>query len=80
MTDAPHMLKVTVELLPDGREAGRRVLATAKIDRVKNGALADYRVELDEDIQGEIGAAALRVIHALPRPSGTSSHVQLRSP
>ena len=53
------MLKVTVELWPGGRESGSRVLATAKIGRVKNGALADYRVELQEDVQGEIGAATL---------------------
>lgn len=54
------MLKVTVELWPGGRESGSRVLATAKIGRVKNGALADYKVELQEDVQGEIGAATLR--------------------
>ncbi|MFL9886173.1 hypothetical protein PQR66_24245 [Paraburkholderia agricolaris] len=54
------MLRVTVELWPGGRESGSRVLATAKIGRVKNGALADYKVELHEDVQGEIATAALR--------------------
>ena len=54
------MLKVTVELWPGGRESGSRVLATAKIGRIKNGALADYRVELQEDVQGEIATATLR--------------------
>jgi hypothetical protein len=53
------MLRVTVELWPGGRESGSRVLATAKIGRIKNGALADYKVELHEDVQGEIGAATL---------------------
>jgi hypothetical protein len=58
------MLRVTVELWPGGRESGRRVLATANIGRIKNGALADYKVELHEDVQGEIGTAAL---HDYPR-------------
>ncbi|MGF7000806.1 hypothetical protein P3T25_009199 [Paraburkholderia sp. GAS32] len=53
------MLRVTVELWPGGRESGSRVLATANIGRVKNGAVADYRVKLQEDVQGEIGAATL---------------------
>jgi hypothetical protein len=48
------MLKVTVELWPGGRESGSRVLATAKIGRIKNGSLADYKVELSEDPHGKI--------------------------
>jgi hypothetical protein len=48
------MLKVTIELWPDGRESGRRVLATAKIGRIQSGALADYKVELSEDPHGKI--------------------------
>lgn len=62
------MLRVTVELWPGGRESGSRVLATAKIGRVKNGALADYRVELHEDVQGQIGTA---VLHDYPRYAST---------
>ncbi|MFM0367067.1 hypothetical protein [Paraburkholderia sediminicola] len=62
------MLRVTVELWPGGRESGRRVLATANIGRVKNGALADYKVELHEDVQGETGAATL---HDYPRYAST---------
>ncbi|CAE6807602.1 hypothetical protein [Paraburkholderia domus] len=62
------MLKVTVELWPGGRESGSRVLATAKIGRVKNGALADYKVELLEDVQGEIATATL---HDYPRYAST---------
>ncbi|MFM0152886.1 hypothetical protein PQQ82_09470 [Paraburkholderia sediminicola] len=48
------MLKVTVELWPGGRESGSRVLATAKIGRIKSGSLADYKVELSEDPHGKI--------------------------
>ena len=58
------MLKVIVEFWPGGRDNGRRVLATAKIGRVKNGALADYKVELHEDVLGDLGAATL---HGYPR-------------
>jgi len=53
------MLKVIVEFWPGGRDNGRRVLATAKIGRVKNGAVADYKVELHEDVLGDIGAGTL---------------------
>jgi hypothetical protein len=48
------MLKVTVELWPGGRESGSRVLATAKIGRIKSGSLADYKVELSEEQLGKI--------------------------
>jgi hypothetical protein len=47
------MLRVTVELWPDGQGSGLRVLATASIGRIKNGSLADYRVELTEDPHGK---------------------------
>ncbi|WP_312892377.1 MULTISPECIES: hypothetical protein [Paraburkholderia] len=57
-----------MELLPGGRESGRRVLATAKIGRVESGTAADYRVELQEDALGDIGAATLRTY---PRLSST---------
>jgi hypothetical protein len=53
------MLKVTVELWPGGRESERRVLATADIVRVKNGAHADYEVRLHDDVLGDIGTAML---------------------
>jgi hypothetical protein len=48
------MLKVTVELWPGGLENGSRVLATARIGRIKDGSLADYRVELSEEPHGKI--------------------------
>ncbi|MGF6727751.1 hypothetical protein P3T43_007143 [Paraburkholderia sp. GAS41] len=53
------MLKVTVEIWPGGRKSGRRVLATTYIGRIKDGALADYRVELHEDVQDDTGSANL---------------------
>ncbi|CAN7546779.1 hypothetical protein [Caballeronia sp. LjRoot31] len=58
------MLRVTVELWPGGRESGRRVLATANIGRVKSGVLADYKVELYEDVQGRVSSATM---YAYPR-------------
>ena len=62
------MLRITVELLPGGRESGRRVLATARIGRLESGTPADYQVELQEDVLGDVGAATLR---AYPRLSST---------
>ncbi|MEM5329551.1 hypothetical protein VSR34_23585 [Paraburkholderia sp. JHI2823] len=53
------MLKVTVELLPGGRESGKRVIATADIARVRDGALADYEAELKEALIGDVGDTAL---------------------
>ncbi|MGF6937142.1 hypothetical protein OKW41_006304 [Paraburkholderia sp. UCT70] len=52
------MLRVTVELWPGGRESGKRVIATADISRVKNGALADYEVELQEGLLESVGNVA----------------------
>jgi hypothetical protein len=53
------MLRVTIELWPGGHESGRRVLATADIGRVKNGAHADYAIRLHDDVLGDIGTATL---------------------
>jgi len=52
------VLKVVVELWPGGNEAGRRVIATAEIARVRNGALADYEVDLEERALGTVGDTA----------------------
>ena len=49
------MLRVTVELWPGGRESGKRVIATADIGRVRSGALADYKVHLEEMPLGTVG-------------------------
>lgn len=52
------MLRVTVELLPGGRDSGRRVIATADIGRVRSGAHADYQVTLEEGLLGDVGDIA----------------------
>jgi hypothetical protein len=49
------VLRVTIELLPGGRENGKRVIATADIARLSGGAIADYRVTLRDAMLGEIG-------------------------
>ena len=36
------MLRVTVELLPGGREARKRILAVTEIANIGGGELADY--------------------------------------
>jgi hypothetical protein len=53
------MLRVTVELLPGGREHDKRVLAHADISEVKTGALADYRVRQCDNVLVNIGTAFL---------------------
>lgn len=50
------VLRVTVELWPDGRESGKRVIATADIGRIADGALADYEARLYEDGLGSVRA------------------------
>jgi hypothetical protein len=52
------MLRVTVELWPNGRESGKRVIATANIGRVKSGAHADYQVQMEESLIGNVGDTA----------------------
>lgn len=59
------MLRVTVELLPGGREIGKRVIATADIARVDGGALADYRVALEDATLGKVGEPA--IVKSYPR-------------
>jgi hypothetical protein len=65
------MLRVTVELWPGGRESGKRVIATADIGRVKNGALADYEVELQEKLLEHIGVGEIAHVRAYPRWSAS---------
>ena len=59
------MLRITIELLPGGREDGKRVIATADIARVSSGALADYRVALDDAVLGQVGERA--TVRGYPR-------------
>ena len=42
------MLRITVEILPGGREEGRRELARALIGNVSMGELSKYRVRVTE--------------------------------
>ncbi|WP_325099839.1 hypothetical protein [Paraburkholderia madseniana] len=72
-----QMLKVTVELWPGGRESGRRVIATADIVRIKNGVLADYEVDLREDLLGEVGEAS--TLRSYPRWSASVWDLVARS-
>jgi hypothetical protein len=52
------MLRVTVELLPGGFDSAKRVIATADIARVRDGATADYEVRLREDLLAGVGERA----------------------
>src|SRR5260370_39390373 len=52
-----QMVKIIVELWPGGRESGRRIIATANIVCIKKGALADYEVDLHEDLLCDVGDA-----------------------
>lgn len=54
------MLRVTVELWPGGRESSKKVIASADIGRVKNGAHADYEVRLSESPIGSVGIGHVR--------------------
>jgi hypothetical protein len=63
------MLRITVELLPGGREREKRVIATADIARVSDGPLADYRVALQDAVLGEIGERAM--VRSYPRWAGS---------
>ncbi|MGF6446485.1 hypothetical protein [Paraburkholderia youngii] len=63
------MLRITIELLPGGREDGRQVIATADIARVNSGALADYRVALDDVVLGQVGERA--TVRGYPRWAGS---------
>ncbi|SIT46209.1 hypothetical protein BN2475_630052 [Paraburkholderia ribeironis] len=70
------MLRATVELWPGGRESRRRVIATAKIGRVKNGALADYEIALKEDPLDTVGdIAVVRFSRVLTRTEKAATHL-----
>jgi hypothetical protein len=66
------MLRVTIELLPGGRESEKCVIATAEIARMTDGplgALADYRVTLKDGTLGDVGERA--IVRSYPRWSGS---------
>lgn len=54
------MLRVTIELLPGGRDGGRNVLATTNIGQETDDVLADYRVDLFDELLGNVGVGAVR--------------------
>ncbi|CAJ2785922.1 hypothetical protein [Burkholderia pseudomallei] len=63
------MLRVTVEPWPGGRASGKSVIAAADIGRVRDGAQADYEVELRETLLGDVGDTAL--LRGYPRWSAS---------
>ncbi|MGF6789665.1 hypothetical protein [Paraburkholderia sp. 35.1] len=63
------MLRVTIELLPGGRECDKRVIATANIARLGDGALSDYKVVLKETPFGVVGEPAF--VYKYPRWSSS---------
>jgi len=65
------MLRVTVELWPGGRERAKRVIATADIARIRDGARADYEVRLAEDLLDGVGVGELATVADYPRWSAT---------
>lgn len=54
------MLRITVELLPGGREHNRRTLAVGNISRVRSGTSADYEVSLTEELLGTLHEGILK--------------------
>lgn len=46
------MLRVTVELIPRGRESGKRTLVVAEIANTGGGSMADYQIELSDEFAG----------------------------
>jgi len=46
------MLRVTVELIPVGRESGKRTLAVAEIANIGGASMAHYHVELGDESPG----------------------------
>lgn len=62
------MLRVTVELVPHGRDSLSTVLVSGTISQIRGGALADYRVDLQDDVAGSLGVGA---VHQYPRFGAT---------
>lgn len=53
------LLRITVELLPGGREGGQRTIAVAEIGRIQSGRLGTYAVTLREEPFGLVGEGRL---------------------
>jgi hypothetical protein len=70
------MLRVTIELLPGGRESEKRVIATAEIARLSGEAIADYGVALKDAALGEVGERA--IVSSYPRWAASVWDLALR--
>ena len=69
------MLRVTVELLPGGDEARRRVLGTATFENVSGDEIADYDVHVtSDDLEGGRHA----VLKRYPRRASSVWYLVLR--
>jgi hypothetical protein len=53
------VLRITIDLIPGGREAARRTIAVAELGRIHGKRLGTYRILLAEDPFGPIGDAVL---------------------
>lgn len=53
------LLRITIELLPDGSEIGHRTIASADIGRISGGRLGTYAVTLSEEPIGLVGEGRL---------------------
>ena len=54
------MLRITIELLPGGREGARRTIAVAELGRTHGKRLGTYHMALNEEPFGLVGQAVLR--------------------
>lgn len=53
------MLRITIELLPGGREGARRTIAVAELGRIRGKRLGTYHMTLNEEPFGQVGQAVL---------------------
>lgn len=53
------MLRITIELIPGGREGGRRTIAMADLGRIHGKRLGTYDMTPNEEPFGQVGQAVL---------------------
>jgi hypothetical protein len=70
-----QMLRVTVEIVPGGRESGKRTLAVAEIGNIGGASLAHYHVEVSDENPGRLKEADVR---SYPRWSASVWDLVLR--
>ena len=68
------MLRITIELLPGGRDSSKRTLGVAEIANVRAGPVADYTVRVTDDLGGSWSGSLLRY----PRWAATVWDLALR--